>query len=71
VDKKKRKKKLILFLDEVQWMAVRRCSMIGTIKYFWDNYWKKMNVMLILCGSIASFMVKRISGWGLLLSGFV
>jgi len=60
IDKKKRKKKLILFLDEVQWMAVRRSKMIGIIKYFWDNYWKKMNVMLILCGSIASFMIKRI-----------
>ena len=60
VDEKKRKKKLILFFDEVQWMAVRRSRMIGSIKYFWDNYWKNMNVMLILCGSIASFMVKRI-----------
>lgn len=60
VDNKKRKKKLILFLDEVQWLAVRRSKLISTIKYFWDNYWKKMNVMLILCGSIASFMVKRI-----------
>lgn len=57
---KKRKKKLLLFFDEVQWLAVRRSKLIGTIKYFWDNYWKKMNVMLILCGSIASFMIKQI-----------
>lgn len=60
VDDKTRKKKLVLFFDEVQWMAVRRGRMISIIKYFWDNYWKKMNVILILCGSIASFMVKRI-----------
>lgn len=56
----KKQKKTILFFDEVQWMAVRRSKLISTIKYFWDNHWKKMNVMLILCGSIASFMVKRI-----------
>lgn len=60
LDNKKRTKKLVLFFDEVQWMAVRRGRMISIIKYFWDNYWKNMNVMLILCGSIASFMVKRI-----------
>ncbi|MCK4760747.1 MAG: AAA family ATPase [Candidatus Aminicenantes bacterium] len=60
VSDKKRGKKTILFFDEVQWMAVRRGKLISTIKYFWDNHWKKMNVMLILCGSIASFMVKRI-----------
>ncbi len=60
INKKNRRKKLILFFDEVQWLAVRRSSLIGIIKYFWDNHWKNMNVMLILCGSIASFMVKRI-----------
>ncbi len=60
VKDQKRKKKLVLFFDEVQWMAVRRSQLIATIKYFWDNHWKKMNMMLILCGSIASFMVKRI-----------
>lgn len=30
------------------------------IKYFWDNHWSNNNVMLILCGSIASFMVQKI-----------
>ncbi|MCP4146624.1 MAG: AAA family ATPase [bacterium] len=60
VKNNKRKKKLVLFLDEVQWMAVRRNNLVSIIKYFWDNHWKNMNVLLILCGSIASFMVKRI-----------
>ena len=60
VDNKNRQKKLVLFFDEIQWMAVRRDRMISIIKYFWDNFWKNMNVVLILCGSIASFMVKRI-----------
>lgn len=60
VDDKTREKKLVLFFDEVQWMAAHRSRLISTIKYFWDNHWKKMNVMLILCGSIASFMIKRI-----------
>lgn len=58
--KKKRKKKLVLFFDEIQWMAVHRSTLVSTIKFFWDNYWKQMNVMVILCGSIASFMVNRI-----------
>jgi len=60
IDDKNRTKKLVLFFDEIQWMAVRRDRMVSIIKYYWDNYWKKMNVLLILCGSIASFMVKRI-----------
>lgn len=56
----KRKKKLLLFFDELQWMAVRKSSLVSLIKYYWDNQWKEHNVMLILCGSIASFMVDKV-----------
>ncbi|VAX36724.1 archaeal ATPase, fused to C-terminal DUF234 domain [hydrothermal vent metagenome] len=58
--KRSSKKKLVLFFDEFQWMASGRSQLVSLIKYFWDNHWKKNNVMLILCGSIASFMVKKV-----------
>lgn len=59
INKKTRKKK-ILFFDELQWMAAGRTKLISLLKYFWDNHWKSKNVMLILCGSVASFMVKKV-----------
>ena len=52
--------KIIFFLDEIQWMAAGRSSFISLLKYYWDNYWKKSNVLMILCGSIASFMVNKV-----------
>lgn len=55
-----RKKKAILFFDELQWMAAGRSKLISVLKYFWDNHWKDKKVMLILCGSVASFMVKKV-----------
>ena len=58
--KGKTKTKKILFLDELQWMAAGRKKLIALLKYFWDNQWKDKNVMLILCGSVASFMVKKV-----------
>jgi len=57
---KKKRTKTVLFFDEIQWMASRRSKLISLIKYYWDNHWKEHNVMLILCGSIASFMVGRV-----------
>lgn len=54
------KRKLVLFLDEFQWMAAGRGKLVALIKYFWDNRWKQSNVMLVLCGSISSFMVDRV-----------
>ncbi len=52
--------KPVLFFDELQWMAAGQGKLISIIKYFWDNFWKKKKVMLILCGSVASFMVRRV-----------
>jgi len=51
---------MVLFFDEIQWMAAGRKRLISIIKYFWDNYWKDQSVMLILCGSVASFMVDKV-----------
>ncbi len=56
----KNNKKSIVILDEFQWMAGSRSQIVALIKYFWDNYWKDLNVTLILCGSIASFMVNKV-----------
>ncbi|HDT11147.1 MAG TPA: hypothetical protein ENN58_00255, partial [bacterium] len=53
-------KKLILVLDEIQWLAAGRKTLIAIIKYYWDNFWKEKNVKLVLCGSIASFMVENV-----------
>jgi hypothetical protein len=50
----------ILFLDEFQWLAVGRAKLVSIIKSYWDRFWSKQNVMLVLCGSISSYMVKRV-----------
>lgn len=54
------KHKIILCFDEFQWMAVGQSKLPSLIKFFWDTQWKKKKVMLILCGSIASYMVKKV-----------
>ncbi|MBF0364607.1 MAG: AAA family ATPase [Oligoflexia bacterium] len=59
-DKLSPDKKIILFFDELPWMAAGQGKLISLIKYFWDNYWKDKKVMLILCGSIASFMISKV-----------
>ncbi len=54
------KKKRILFFDEIQWMAVGRSKLISLLKFYWDIHWKAKPVLLILCGSLASFMIKKV-----------
>ncbi len=57
---KTQEQKLIISFDEFQWMAAGRTKLVTLIKFYWDNYWKQHNTMLILCGSIASYMVNRV-----------
>lgn len=58
--KQNQENKLILFFDEFQWMAASQSKLVSLVKYYWDNHWKDLNLMLVLCGSIASFMVKKV-----------
>lgn len=53
-------KKIVLVFDEFQWLAASQSKLVSLLKFYWDNHWKNLNVMLILCGSIASFMVKKV-----------
>jgi AAA+ ATPase superfamily predicted ATPase len=55
------KKSNYVVFDEFPWMASERTELVSLLKYYWDNKWSKNpNLTLILCGSIANFMVKHI-----------
>ena len=56
----KQTKKSIIFFDEFQWLAANKSSLVSLIKKYWDQHWSKQKVMLILCGSVSSYMVKRV-----------
>lgn len=51
----------VIVLDELQWMANGRSRMISELKMVWERYLSKFQgAKLILSGSIASFMIKKV-----------
>lgn len=57
----KQNKKIILVLDEFQWMACKKSDLVSLLKNYWDQHWKpSQKIMLVLCGSIASFMLNDV-----------
>ncbi len=55
------KKKYYVVFDEFPWMASEQKKLVSILKYYWDNHWKKNNQLtLMLCGSIAQFMIKHL-----------
>ena len=58
---KKSKKKLVVFFDEFQWICEMKTTLVAEFKFFWDNYFvKHQKCFFIICGSISSFIVKKV-----------
>ena len=56
-------KKLVLVLDEFQWIAEASPELLSTLQEFWDRRWKRSaNIMIILCGSYIGFMERAVLG---------
>lgn len=63
LDNKIGKKKVIIFFDEFQWLASMRKQLVSIFKWAWDNYLKKhKQSKFILCGSVSSFIIKKVLG---------
>jgi uncharacterized protein len=55
--------KLILALDEFQWMAASSPELPSVLQELWDRQWQKSGrVLLILCGSYVGFMEREVLG---------
>ncbi|MFZ5806839.1 MAG: ATP-binding protein [Verrucomicrobiota bacterium] len=55
--------KMILALDEFQWMAEASPELPSVLQSLWDRQWKKSGkMMLILCGSYIGFMEREVLG---------
>jgi len=61
IQKIPRSKKIIIFFDELPWLATKRSKCLAMLDHFWNTQWSKMpNVILIVCGSAASWMLEKI-----------
>ena len=54
-------KKVVLFFDEFPWMATRRSGLLQALDYYWNRHWvNDKRLKLIICGSSASWIIKKI-----------
>jgi AAA+ ATPase superfamily predicted ATPase len=61
IEKQNKKVKIVIFFDELPWMATPRSGLLEALDYFWNRYWVDFkNLKLIICGSSASWILKKI-----------
>ncbi len=54
-------KKIVLFFDELPWMATKKSRLLQALDYYWNRYWKNdSRIKLVICGSSASWMIRKI-----------
>jgi uncharacterized protein len=59
--KKNRAKKIVIFLDEFPWMQTPKSNFLAAFENFWNVYAStKNNMMIILSGSAASWMLNNV-----------
>ena len=53
--------KLVIFIDEIQWMDTKKSDFITGLESFWNN-WAcfKNDIMLIVCGSSTSWVLDKL-----------
>ena len=55
--------KLVLALDEFQWIAEASPGLLSALQHCWDREWKQSgSVVLLLCGSYLGFMEREVLG---------
>lgn len=53
-------KKTVIFFDEVPWLATHRSGFLRALSYFWNSWAVEQKIVVVVCGSAASWMVQKI-----------
>lgn len=61
IDALKRNGKKVIFLDELPWFDTPKSKFLMAFQNFWNSYCtKRTDIVCIICGSAASWMIKKI-----------
>lgn len=61
IEKLPKSKKIVLFIDELPWLATPKSGLLQNIDYFWNSKWSRFgNLKIILCGSAAAWMLDNL-----------
>ena len=61
IERSRSTRKKVIFIDEFPWMATRRSRFLMWFENFWNSYCtRRKDIVVVICGSAASYMVKNI-----------
>ncbi len=55
------KRRLVVFFDEVPWLASKKSGFLEALEHFWNSWGSKQpQLLVIVCGSAASWMIRHL-----------
>ena len=52
--------KQVVFFDEMPWLSTRKSGFLNAFGFFWNSWAVKNNVVVVICGSAASWMIQKV-----------
>jgi uncharacterized protein len=52
--------KKVIFFDEVPWLNGQKSGFLEALGYFWNSWASRQNLIVVICGSAASWMIRRV-----------
>ena len=57
---KKKPGKMVIFLDELPWLATHRSGFLKGLSFFWNSWAVNQRIVVIICGSAESWMINKV-----------
>jgi hypothetical protein len=60
IEKADFKEKKVVFFDELPWLATKRSDFLKGLGWFWNSWATKQPIVVVICGSAASWMIGKV-----------
>ena len=60
LEKKEKREKMVVFMDELSWMATHKSGFLRGLSFFWNSWAVNENIVVVICGSAASWMIRKV-----------
>ncbi|HLP53778.1 MAG TPA: ATP-binding protein [Fluviicola sp.] len=60
LDSLKTTEKKIVFIDEFPWLDTHKSNFLSAFDWFWNTWAVRKNILVIICGSATSWMIRKI-----------
>ena len=57
---KDQKEKMVVFFDELPWIATHKSGFLRGLSFFWNSWAVNQNIVVVICGSAASWMINKV-----------